>query len=84
VFGGVEEPDGADDVVAGFDQVIPLEAGQLAQARKQVVLGLLDKLVGTNAILVARCRGSLAVAIVVALMGQRRASRRPLAVLGGV
>src|SRR5581483_9883093 len=49
---GVKEADGADDAVAGLDQVIAAESRQLTQSGKEGVLSLLDELVG--AVLVDR------------------------------
>jgi len=42
--GRVEQANGAEHAVAGLNQVVAVEARQLAQARQQGGLGLLDEL----------------------------------------
>src|SRR5690349_3809530 len=42
----LEHADGADDAVTGLDEVVPAEAGQLAQPRHQGLVDLLRQLVG--------------------------------------
>jgi hypothetical protein len=46
VVRGVKEADGANDAVLGLDQVVAVEAGQLAQGRQEAVVSLLDELLG--------------------------------------
>jgi hypothetical protein len=46
VLGGVVEADRAEDAVAGLDQAIAVEAGELGQARHQGLIDLLDELAG--------------------------------------
>src|SRR5690242_1147358 len=48
MLGGVKDADGADDAVAGLDQVVAAEPRQLAKAGQQAVLDLLDELVDTG------------------------------------